>query len=696
VFKRPAGFSSSGFTGLQGFLGPLVISLMALVSFAGTLTHDFVWDDRDLVDYARSVVEEKGPLALAGVPFFPVDEEETAGREYYRPVSLISFWVNDPFGQPDPFLFHGFNVILHILNSLLVFFLFRSVLGPGAGAFLGGLLFAVHPVHSESVAWVSGRTDLLAAFFILLTVLLWRRSRQDESFAWTPWILGLASFFLACLAKEVSFLLPVLALVWVLVDRRTFMEKPSKAIHPDLIWVVGMAIVAGLAVMVSSIVLNGEAGSFRALPVLVSEVGFSTAIWRVVKNLAVYSRLLFFPWPLKVYYPPVPAVLTLFTFLVSAGFVAFCLYFSARKHRRMGIVALAWTLLFLAPVSGVFHLGLSIRAERFCYLPSVGWAGAVGYALGIGLLYAPLRATAFRILVGFLVALLTIGSVLHSARWKDEVTLFEQAIRQNTVTIPNMYFNLGNAYVEAGDLPRGAEAFQEAIRRNPAYVDAILNLSSAFIRLGEHERALDVLEGAVDVASQKSRIWSNKGTALELLGKTEEALDSYSRAARLDTRDGKPHQQKGELLYRLGRFEESVSAYRESLAADPGELRTLIGLGRSLESLKLLAEAEKTYLRAVELEPEKCHGYLGLGRVLLGQVRAVEAVEVYRMALGLPETEREDAHKGLVLAYHMAGRQFEARRHVADLLKKEPELGRELSGFLEDLEEKVPFNKRAP
>jgi len=162
-------------------MAAVLIALSAFLVFSPTLGHELVWDDIPIVLYAQKVVEEGGIGALVQAPFAIGVQGLDNPTGYYRPVSLISMWISSSLDEPSPFPYHLTNVLLHVINSLLLFQLLNLVLPPGGGPLLGGLLFAVHPVHSESVAFVSGRTDLLATLFALLTVLLWIRYGQPES-----------------------------------------------------------------------------------------------------------------------------------------------------------------------------------------------------------------------------------------------------------------------------------------------------------------------------------------------------------------------------------------------------------------------------------------------------------------------------------------------------------------------------------
>ncbi|MDT8396936.1 MAG: tetratricopeptide repeat protein, partial [bacterium] len=613
----------------------------------------------------------------------PDDPTDSSG--YYRPVSFLSIWINDPVGEPSPFRYHLVNVGLHGVNTVLVFILIKLLVPGGMGALFGSLIFAVHPVHAESVAFVSGRTDLLAALFVLITAILWLRSRKDP-WRWVPYVAGMASFALACLAKEVAFVLPAVAVSWVLVFRTSPDEREASRVARDLPWIAGWFVILGIVIFTRLSLLDIGFGPGWSSTATGAGGGFAAMAGEAAVNVASYLRLILFPWPLAVYYPPVPMEFSALSILAFAGFAALCFSLAGKKHHHAGFLAFGWVLAFLAPVSGVVGLGLSVIAERFCYLPSVGAALAVGLALDILRSRVTVRDL-YRAALSVLLLLLALGAVLHSGRWRDEVTLFGHAVESGKGSVPNMHFNLGIALVEAGRPREGIEAFLEAIRLQPTYIEAMLNLASTYMKLDEHERALTVLSAARKLSPEDQRLWANTGVALDVLGRSGEALDAYNRATELDPADPMPGIHAGNLLSRLGRYDESAEAYRKVLLVDPDHLDALMGLGRSLEKLVRFPEAGEMYLKAMEGHPGQIVPYFGLGRAFLGQGKPREAGAVYRAALAVDPSDPL-VHRGIVLAAHQEGNRDGAAAHIEGLKGTAPTLAAELSEMLEKLDSK--------
>ncbi len=674
-----AGWGRFSFTQLA-----VTVFLVAVLVFSGTLGHDLVWDDEHIIRYARELAEDSGPAALLTAPFTTRTDYSADNTGYYRPVSFLSMWINDPVGEPSPLLFHLVNVVLHGINTILVFVLLRLLLPAGLGPFFGTLLFAVHPVHAESVAFVSGRTDLLAAFFTLATVILWIQSRREPG-RWFLYFAGMVSFALACLSKEAAFVLPAVVAAWILVPVISSREKNRPTMVRDLQWIAGWFGVLGTVILIRIFILGISFGPGSSSMAFGKDIGLTPKILEVLVNISTYLRLMVFPWPLEVYYPPVSFELTLLAGLASVGFAALCFILRGERHHHVGSLAIIWVVVFLVPVSGVVGLGLSVIAERFCYLPSVGIVLVAGYALELLRQKVTIRKV-HTVALSVLLLLLTLGAIVHSSRWRSEVVLFEHAARSALGTVPNIYFNLGNALVAAERHREGIGAFEEAIRLNPSYIDAMLNLSTTHMELAEHERALEILYKARDISSTDQRLWINTGMALVFLGHNEDALDAYGRAIELGSTDPAPSLNSGNLLFRLDRYEEGVEAYRRVLFMVPGHFDALMGLGRSLERLERWPEAGETYLNALEDHPEQVSPYLGLGRALLVQGKSMEAGAVYRAAVKVAPAEPL-AHRGIVLSAYQEGFRDGAVAHIAKLRQTQPALAREMDELLNKLVE---------
>jgi len=682
--EKTVNTGTSRWSGDIGSLQVVVLALAAFLVFSGTLGHQLVWDDEPVIRYARTAVEDGGVASLALVPFSTGLEGSGELSGYYRPVSLVSMWINSPTGVPSPIAYHLGNILLHVINCLLVFQLFRLILPPGGGAWIGSMIFAVHPVHSESVAFVSGRTDLLAALFTLLVVILWYRSCNSQDIpSRDHFALGMFFFALACLSKEIAFVLPAGTLLWFVAERPWDSRLPGTEVLRRGKWVLGLFLVLGALLFVRFFFLGIGAGPGWSRYARLSGASLISLLGDITVNLMQYVRLMVFPWPLAVFYPPVPPRLTWLTWVAVLAFIAMCLAFSGRRHHHLGLFSLGWTLLFLFPVSGILGLGQSVIAERFCYLPSIGVAAILGYSLAL-----PRSRGAYKVLHSILVVVvlstLGAGAAIHSGRWKDDLTLFTNALITSSVKVPTLYVSLGVALRDDGDDQEALEAFEEAVRLDPSYLKAWLNLGVTRLEINEPVQALDALERAGVLAPGNPSVWYNKGLVLEALGRTDEALDAYARTVMLDPGEPAADYRKGKLLARLGRYEESLAAYAAAVSIDKSHAGAYIGMGRSYEKMGRQDKAVELFMKAIEVQPDQVIAYGDLGRILLATGKTQEATEVFRMATAIDPLDPV-AGKGLVIAYLNAGDEEKARAYIQSLGAADPDLQSRLSALMDSI-----------
>ncbi len=469
--------------------------------------------------------------------------------------------------------------------------------------------------------------------------------------------------------------------MWAVVEWRTGGTVSTQLAVRDGSWILGWSVVLGFILYIRSMLSIGLGPSWSP-STLLAEPDILAVLGKMVVNMMVYLQVMFFPWHLSVYYPPSPPILSSLVMLTSLAFVALCLVISGKSHRFAGYISLVWVLVFLLPVSGIVGLGLSVIAERFCYLPSVGVALAAGYGMGILWSKQPSRHL-LKMLVLIIFIFFSVGSWFHSMRWKNDVILFENAVKAGPV--PNMYYNLGNAYTDAGEYEKGIAAFEEAVRLEPSYTRAMLNMAAVYIRLADHQGALEILSTAEKKDSGDPLIWSNKGAVLDILGRSDLALEAYYRAAELDPSDPVPSYHAGNLLFRLKRLPESEAAYRKALESDSAHLGSLTGLGRVLEAVSKKGEAEAIYLTAIELYPGNVSPYLGLGRILLTQGKNREATLVYGMAFEIAPLEPL-VHRGIVIAAHRSGNRVKAMDHIESLKERNEVLVDELVELFMELD----------
>jgi tetratricopeptide (TPR) repeat protein len=514
-------------------------ALVALAAYANALGNGFVWDDPIILDRQLVVFDSLRDVLLTprDIPQFSPD--------YYRPLTVASYLFDLWWGGGGPFAFHFSLVVAHAACASLVALLATQLLGDRAPARLGalaaGVLFAVHPVHTESVAWAAGRSDVLATLFVLAALVVhgaaaasWRRSAATG---------GLALLSLG--AKEVgAALYPLLVVRAIVVDSASSPAKGNR--HPArrgdgaalgllrdyagfaAAFVLYLALrTASLGAVVGQ--QPGEAAPTASLPSL---------FWAT----AAYLRELVWPFPLNAFIDVVPRdALSVVVFVAYLAAVVAAL----RSRRSVGgtpLFAVLWIAVTLLPsLAIVWKIPEVPMAERYLYLPSVG------LCLLLASLVAHAVATRGRLVVAPVAALAVAAFAATVARnpvWHDDVALWEDTVQKASVS-GMAWRSLGTAYQQRGRADEAGSAFERALtlRNSPRGLQVIHNnLGTLAMTRGEYAAALRSYEQALQANPNAADTLYNVGLARFFAGgqtatAAAAAIPLYRRAQALSPHD---------------------------------------------------------------------------------------------------------------------------------------------------------------
>jgi hypothetical protein len=468
-----------------------LVAAAAILPYLVTLSHQLVWDDHYILRQSAELWSHGGLRAVLSAPFFP---HPGVPDQYYRPVVNLSFWLDDRLGRGWPGWFHLTNVALHVGCSALSWSLFRRLTTHRVGALAGALLFALHPVHVESVAWVSGRTDSLATLFCLLAVIAWHDAhRIDGRRLVRALTLGASAiaFVAGALSKETALLVPILLVVLDARDTTGRRHVGTTWLRRNAAWLLPYAAGAGvvLALRHAALIRSArDAGVLEsAVPLLIDDPG------RAVLGFVRMLRLLVLPWPHNALYTPshvgpdVPSIVAVAALGTLFGWTA------TRRFRRVGLVGAVWTCLFLAPALFVLSQSAAIVAERYLYLPSVGFCLAAGRLLGEGLVETALRAGhAGAVGAAALIAAGALGyaDFTRASVWRDDLTLATDLVR----TSPHSALaqnRLGQALLGARRYPEALNALLRAVSLDPLNAGYHNDAGIAFRRLNQPALAVE-------------------------------------------------------------------------------------------------------------------------------------------------------------------------------------------------------------
>lgn len=500
----------------------LILVLLTIALYLKSLTLGFLIDDLDIVN----TMTQEGRASPRTVL--------TAGEQvrhlplpYYRPVTNLSYLLDKHLWGERAFGFHLTNLLLHLGNTLLVFRLTLEVIRVPLVAWAGALLFAIHPIHTESVDMVQGRTDLLATFFYLIAFLLFRHSldRRGTPKALSLSAASLASFSLALLSKEMAATLPLILLLHGY-------SRPGEHWRKPLFWTLPyfgvILLYLGLRFALFGLgqLLPGpELFTPRHPPSLAGR------LLQLPLLLTTYLKLLLWPYPLR-FFRAVSAPQGLADPAFFLPFLLLSLLLGAipllwRKSREAGFW-IGWVLLTLLPVLGFTPIPGFVMAERYLYLPSVGHA--MLYALLLGsLLRQPLSRDTQALIGGALVGVILVFTGLTTSRhteWEDQLATW-QVIAQEHPENSAAQNNLGVEYLHRGRLTEAIAHFQKATELNPRNVSAWNNLGLASARRGEAEAAEKAYRQALHLDPTHLRARWNLAELLERGRRWKEAEVEY-------------------------------------------------------------------------------------------------------------------------------------------------------------------------
>ncbi len=689
----------------------LILTLVCGAVFAvycNAMTGQFLFDDR------YSIVENKSIRSV-----FPLSQSLWGPRDMPtagRPVANLSFAFNYAVGQLDVFGYHFANVSIHAINSVLLFLLLQLTLQSSSSSELRNpwrvhassvagmvtLLWALHPMQTETVSYVTQRTELLMAFFFLSALYAarcaWGASSRRSEIAWQ--ILSVIACGIGMGCKEVMVVAPVMVVIYDLTIMNRFVEKGNANAKSSLLrpksdicgyachrWTLYIGLFATWGILAlllatnprgSSVGVNLDVGPFEYL---------ALQFWAIVH----YLRLALWPNPLVGDYgefKPIPMTSWL-PCLVILVLLAGCTIWAWFRKRPWSFPGL-WVFLILAPTSSFIPIATEPIAERRMYLP----LAAVMFLLvaGITALIASWSrqpqslsnrlSTNQQSLVAFIV--LTIATIYGVATFfRNEVFRTElafwtdvtQKVPRNsrgfnvlgstymTEKQPELAFanlkhaieiepgesgalcNLGILFAEQGDIAESLAYFDQAIAVNPKLFDPHFNRGLLMLKQGQLDEAIKSLSAAIRLNPNVSNAYVILGSALFMKNEIDAAIEKFRLAVDVDPKSSDAYSNLGAALNRQGEFQQAMEMSRKSLAIEPTKLAALQNLADSLIGLGRADEAIPAYVECLKANPNDIQVLGKLGRAFVKVNKPDNAKQYFERLLELqpdsPETIRE-------------------------------------------------------
>lgn len=501
------------------FAASAALFAAACAAFFPCLFNSFVnWDDTVYL-HTNPLIASLDASSLARL-------FSTAYQQAYTPLSFLTFALERPLFGLDPLPYHAVSIVIHALNAVLVYAVFFLLTRSRGSAFLGALLFAVHPVQTEAVAWVTQRATLLSAFFFLASVAAFLSGRRTKRALLSSFFL----FIMSGLCKPQGAALP---LVLLLIDRTR--EPRDRRLSAG--WFMLFATAAFLVLAVSFMASSASTvQSGRLLGASVVE-----RLPLVAYAPFFYLKQLCYPFALSALYGKVPAGQAPSALILSVLWAgAAALLFLVRSRTFVGFGVLLY-LVILAPTLPVFAVRHTAYADRYLYPASIGLFYIVGEGLcrfirSLGRKVRVIRVAGLSLVGALFLGLATI-SAAQCTVWRDSVALWSDVVIKGGDRDAFVWFNLGNAYRDAGDLNAAMACYDRALSLEPNDARALHNRGHLLFGAGHLEAALADLERSIRLEPGLAIAYSNRALILVRLKRLPEALDDIRRAAALEPGD---------------------------------------------------------------------------------------------------------------------------------------------------------------
>ena len=600
-----------------GWIAPALVAVDTCVAFLPLIWNQFVeWDD-----YENLISN----LHYRGLGWSQLSWMFTTFHMGpYQPLSWMTYGLDYLIWGMNPVGYHLTNLMFHAANAVFFYFISRRLIAvalsiPGdeqswqlnMSAAFAALIFAIHPLRVESVAWATERRDVLSGFFFLATIYCYLRANsivRDDS-QWKRWLgAALVAYCLSLLAKATAMTLPVVLLVldiyplrrlngefrswWTSAQRNVLLEK-----IPFVIPAVAFAVIAFVGQRQSSALKSLDSYGIESR-LAQAFYGASFYLWKTFVPVGL-SPL----YEISPHFSPWDAV-------IAAGAAATILVtvtlYLVRNRWPAGLACWAYSIVTLGPVLGIVSTGPQLVAERYSYLSCLGWAVLAG---GVLLYFLGGVAQKRRALAAAVTAIIVTG-VLAALTWK------QTGVWQNTATL-----------------------WSHVLKFDPNSSFAHYNLARFLAKQGKHTEAISHYREALAIRPDDADTHNNLGLLLAVRGEVEDSLKEFQSAVQIDPNYARAYFNLGRVYARQGELEKALENYGQALKLSPNEVEIHLGLGNVLVRQGRLEEASAHFEKAVELNPDFADAHVALARALAAQGKKEDAEREYQKALQLLKSQ---------------------------------------------------------
>ena len=667
----------------------IILSIISVIVFCNTLGNTFVYDDSVTIVNNNLIKNWKNFHTLFSFNYFIL-----SGELSYRPVVTLTYFIDYSLWGLNPAGFHLTNLLLQTINTVLFYLFLKRLTKVNTLAFFSTLLFATHPILTETVNSISYREDILAALFFLIAFILFLKSNEQSS-PRGKFILyytgSLFSYLLSLFSKEMAITFPILLILFDIFYLQS--GKHLQALIKKLKGIyIGYFSVTVFYLFIQFVV-------FRHVYIRLDQA--KQNLFVMLKVFASYIKLLFLPFNLNADYIVPPITTGIFFFIISIFLVTIVIIITIRlgKNNKQYWFFTSWFFVTLLPVSNIIPIG-NIMAERYLYIPIMGFSGIIGILVQNYNLKKPLATICFTIVI----LILSVMCVYRNGIWRDELTLwystsnrepnssrahhnigvvhsakgyYEYAEFEYKKTLEinprdiEAHYNLGNAYERKGMLDDAIKEYQEAIQYNPFYADGYNNLGSIYKNKHLLDKAIEYYKKAVQCNPFNPHYYNNLGLAYHEKKLYKEAVIEFTRALKINQELPSTHNHLGNTFKEMGNFNDALAEYKTAIELDTDSADSHNNIGIVYTNTGQLEEAIKEFETAIRLDSKlaNVHNNLGIAHAKKGDLD--KAIKELNKAVSLG-FDNADVHNNLAGVYLTNGLTDNAIIELKLALKYDP------------------------
>lgn len=554
----------------NAILHGLVLILLTLAAYCQVENHDFISFDDDIYVYENINI-------MSGI-----NKESTVWAftsvyaANWHPVTWLSHMIDVELYGVNPRYHHLTNLGIHIATTLLLYYLMLYTIKMPLKCLFVASMFAIHPLHVESVAWISERKDLLCGFFWCVSLFYYSKYVIEKNFKF--YMISLSSFALGLMSKPMIITLPVIFLFfdyWPLrrfsttnkhISNSPFRLKTTLA-NLFLLDKIPFFFLSSISAIIT-IYAQHEGGATKSIAMVPIGLRIANSVTSYVK----YISKMLWPADLALLYPmpvSVPPWQTIGSLLLLIGITL--LVYRKRMNHPYLVTGWFWFIITLVPVIGLIQVGGQSMADRYTYIPSIGLFIVAAWgipALTSHLPHYRVVITSFACMLVMISAVLTWQQLKH---WKDSISIYRQTLKATTNNYL-IHFSYGIELSENGKTDEAIEEFIKAINIKHDFIDAHNNLGLAYSEKGLHEMAIEQYMISIKLKPDYADAYNNLGITLMEMSRHDEAIISYKKALSINNMSAITHNNLGVAYMYLNMVENAIAEFKEALSINPDNI----------------------------------------------------------------------------------------------------------------------------